>query len=360
MPRRTTNTTGRVTFYSRFPEAMARWTGHDKPLLWNLLAIGFPTWLIFNVAFFQRFDQMQASRTLLASFYLASCWLWIGPLLIFLWEREVDRFCCNVTAQSERDAWSLEPFDRLRRQIDRWHLLFPFGFVVPALVGEVVAMPALRDMLNNRGWNDPIQWVSLLLSFFFSFLSGVGLWGILKTVALVSVLRRTQIRWQPFHEDNFGGLQFIGRFCLRTTLFFCVGSITVPAVLQVATFLRFPSSYLVGSLPAVYSVALGISITIPLVAIAALVREQRKAYLAPICAQLSSVLNESVENRVPHRAKGVLPGVADARENLEALLILYDRIRDSRVYPLDVAGVIKASVSVAAPLIIASLEKMVP
>lgn len=345
----------KVMFVSRVPEQLKARIGWGSSLWWNFVSFGLPAWLLFNYYFISRFTQMQGDLLFRITLYLAGCCVWVGPLLNHWWEKMFENFYRRVKEKAAAEAWSMDSMESVRTRFDAIRFWFPPVFILTTLAASLISFQALSPYFGITGWHDPFQWILLIMAAVLGYTGGIGLWGVLKSIAIVMRISATSIPWHPFHEDGLGGLQFIGDFSLMTTLLFSVGTLAVPLSVEIMELLHGVARLAVGASPFLFSVGIAASFLVPTVVISRVAGQKKEELLQRIRVHIDRGMNSLFM-----ATAGTTPEGPDSRlkahELITAEVGLYDRIQNTAIYPFGAMAVVKLALSVIAPVLLFLLE----
>jgi hypothetical protein len=223
------------TIFSRVPTALAGLFGSQSRrglYIWSFLFFGLPLWAIFHYGFFTTFPLSGPDTILYGTLYIAALWIWIGPLLICWWEQKYTAFLAEVCDRSGRCVAKSPETRRIvsyyKRTAKYWGLLV--GVAGASMFGLYVPQIEPFAVLFGNPWMLVLSFIVTIMS---GAMSGYGVAGAVQTIVLYRNLDRLSLRWDPLRGDEAGGFVFLGEFAVKTSVAFAVGTIILPAVLQV-------------------------------------------------------------------------------------------------------------------------------
>ena len=213
--------------------------GYHNPTftyLFNFLIFGFPLWGIFNYGFFSSFDFENTEWWLYYSVYIASIWIWLGPLLICVWEHQYAKFVRLLLKRPcfYRDK-KVKEFERSIFIHKRRAHVFGLVICIVSLFFFLISMEEVERYMNI--FDRPVILLLTISTLAFSgYASGYGFSGVWQAVFIFGVLKEFKFHWDPFHYDGRGGYSFLGDFASATWFAFSGGVVVVPASIAFASF----------------------------------------------------------------------------------------------------------------------------
>lgn len=204
-------------------------------LLCNFFLIGLPLWLAFNIGFFSTFNFAVTEWWLSSSIYLASFWIWLGPLLICLWEQRYEEFIRQYLTRLR--VHSPLEVRRLRSKI-LMHKKYAkaWGVFIAGLTLFFYSISKEEIARYTDVFERPFLWlVTMVVMTFSGYASGYGFSGVTQAIDIFFRASRFNLKWNPFHHDQRGGFAFFGKFAATTWLCFSGGLVVIPAILAAAS-----------------------------------------------------------------------------------------------------------------------------
>lgn len=348
------------TFYSRVPVCIASKLGFRSKSVVCALAVtvfGLPPWAIFHYGFFYSFDLAGGSPTLSITVYLASLWLWVGPLLICVWELRYAEFIEELMDRgSEVKESRLEsaPLCAIHRRGSAWYGLFYGGF---ALYFFYIAQDELRTYLDLRD-HGLILALTLLTLFAGAFSCGYGISGVVQTLMIFSRLQAFR-SWILFHRDGCGGLKCFSRFAIMTTTIFAAGSIVLPATVGVARMVGDNSVWVVYVVVVGYTSLIAISFLYPFARIRGLAETAQGEELHFVRKSLFNVYQamRHLERLEGTAGQGNVPSM-DSLAKFDRLVTVENRLKAESVGGFPQQTLVKLITAASAPILFALLERI--
>jgi uncharacterized Tic20 family protein len=161
---------------------------------------------------------------------LAAIWSWLGPVLIWYYERHTlpafERQCRRIVAH---------PHDLETIHHAVYSNIFALNFArifTPVWVLIVVfAFANVSDFVQGFGvfgWRDPFWWVLLVGVALIAYYTSVGFSLSYKAFQLTRMVAASKLDSRIFHPDGVFGLSFIGDFAFLTAAMFFSGWLFAP------------------------------------------------------------------------------------------------------------------------------------
>jgi hypothetical protein len=343
----------RVTIFSKIPQALHARNKSISRAAWNFIIFGLPPVLLFAVAMIIKAEFFTGKYYLLFTMFLASSWLWLGPLLVYQWENRFAQFIEDLSLRAGKENWTIQNIIRKSKRMDQFRHLFTISFIIIAAASEILGMPVYKELGINEGWTDVVQWLIIIIVIIVGYTAGIGVWGVIKGTYIVYLVRFTNIQWKPFHHDHTGGILFISNFTLFTTIVFSSGAIIVPFWLEITSELAGLEKVLALSWILIFSACVAVSFIIPTYFLSRLALKRKNDYLDSIGGRIETK-SEELLHGVPPRPGKDNPKTDDTK--LEDLMLLYESVSKVLIYPLGLANMVKLVLSVFAPIFIALLD----
>jgi hypothetical protein len=193
-----------------------------------------PVLIVLIFLFLCRSTKFTHSPREIIALLLASLWAWVGPILIWDYERYVlpqfARDCKGVVAdRQQRDLIMKAVYTNIYAlRFSRYFIPIWILFVV---AGFFAANQFVRGF-GIMGYRDVFWWLFFLGVGFISFYTSLGFCLAHKTLYLTSLVARTKLDEDIYHPDGIFGLSFIGEFAFKTAAMFFSGWLFAPLILM--------------------------------------------------------------------------------------------------------------------------------
>lgn len=272
---------------------------------------------------------------------LSTLWLALAPFLI----QDAHRVICSFFEENK----SLFEGEKERQQLKQWTLdrfqspaYLLFG--VPWAVGTTAVILMMRFSSSPL----PVQIWAGVTYFLLFLISAIGFQGVVAVVGAILRLAREGVRFDPYHPDQFGGMEAVGRFAVRGTLYFSTGSLVLPLVFELMETSSFQANLLnvvAGVLTALFVCMVLYSFLLPVLRIKAVVSDEKDAALLNSNAELEKLYGEA-------------ESVSDGAKVQVYYEVFHKRLLEIKDYPYDLNVLIELFAAVGLPILIASLEKV--
>lgn len=204
-----------------------------KALILSLI-FGLPEFLLITILFLDRMDQMKHGLDVILMVYLASAWAWIGPVMIWKYERGVVPDFLNSVKNVIRNKKDYAVFLKKHKRtmhsgsMSKLYILSWVSFVSYVFINSYPYM----NGFGLNGTDDP-YWILMVLGVaFYAYLTANGFLLVVKTMLMIKDILPIEVDIDPYHSDDRGGLAFIGGTLSKTTLMFASGALYIPAMLK--------------------------------------------------------------------------------------------------------------------------------
>lgn len=113
-----------------------------------------------------------------------------------------------------------------RRALESLRRRSRFFVVVPLMI--VFTLLAIYYIFNEYVWGVKLWGAAAALCL--GYLAGIGTWSIIEMVRLNNRVCASDLKLEPFHPDESGGLKILGDFCTKCTLYFFTAVLYFPIV----------------------------------------------------------------------------------------------------------------------------------
>lgn len=154
-------------------------------------------------------------------------WIGIAPLLIQMAFRFANNFFINHrNIFQDEKSWEKIWHKEIRRFQSSKYLFFGLPW---AITTSIIILFTIFDksVLPIRIWS----FVSFFLLFF---VSSIGFYGIYVLVTMLQNIPSSEINFNPYHPDRYGGLSDLGKFSVKIAIFFSTGALVFPLAIEVA------------------------------------------------------------------------------------------------------------------------------
>lgn len=319
----------------------------------SALLFGLPPSVVLIAYLGLRWQYMTPSY--LFSFAAVFLILLVAPYLIWYYEAKLlPTFRDDVTgivASSDRNrAQSL--VDRYSSLIDRywWMTAILASTPIPILMAR--GGPFLREY-GLFGVTDPLFWAVFVVLLWIGAIVGIGFLLVVVTVLIIRNIASLELRIDPMYPDGLGGMSIIGRYAIRTTGLFSIGSLLIPLQLQYAAVVGPPAGSLIYVMGSLYAVFIGLSFLYPTIRISQRANEIRQRILENIRDQYEELKRTAGEPRAGADLADTDPVT---EQKLTRLRNEYQTYQQVRLYPLRVSIIARLIGSIILPLLLMTIE----
>lgn len=197
-----------------------------------------------------------------------------------------------------------------------------------------------------------IQIWALISYFILFFVSSIGFYGIFLIVSLIKRICNSQVTFNPYHPDKFGGIASFGSFAVKGTLYFSSGALAFPLVFELLRS-KIYLNLLIGGyvLFVIYLLTLIASFLIPIFNIKKFADVQKEKIILKSWNNLNNLIDRHYEKE-------------DNPFNSSLDIAIFYHIRHSQLYklknyPWDLKVLIQFVMSFIIPIIITVLQMVI-
>jgi hypothetical protein len=278
---------------------------------------------------------------------MALSWLAVGPWLVFDAVRLSTSFLESYRPLFPDDLrWSRLLQSHLRGMSAGWMW---FGVPWSVIVTTVVLKLRYQHVQTSlEKW-----WVVLSFGTLF-LLAGIGFWGVRALVILVGKFAQSGVAYRPYHPDRFGGLAAVGAFAARGALYFSSGAVVLPLAFEVV------GQSQRGEPSVVPALAYGATATFIVVVLAAFVLPviDIKRFADGERVRLTTVTRSRLDSLAAAYAGKPDHDEQLARQISHCFDMEYSELSKLRPYPYDLKVGLELGISVAVPIGVVILERL--
>lgn len=308
---------------------------------------------VFVVWMFQGEHRFSAEDygSLRATMFVAGTWVIWGPALTTLWELHYLRSTSVWDEAAVGEGWRLDEIARSRNRVDKLYLPICWGFAAVACAAFYFAMEPLDALFATGDPSQAVWWVGFLVVGYIGWVSGNGVWGVVKTLSLARAITRSDVDYFPFRPSQVASLERLSDFVFTTALFFSVGSVFVPALWQASQDFAATAKFFV--FLAVIVLLLGgfACFVLPIAMLTRLADQQRVNRLA----EFSSAI-ETRYARVMEACNQELKVEESLRDELTSLLELRAAVAAESPVPVSQVLLVRAGQTVVVPAVMATAQ----
>ncbi|MGO9744031.1 MAG: hypothetical protein ACLPN5_21430 [Roseiarcus sp.] len=173
-----------------------------------------------------------------AALGIAASWSFVGPALIWYYERYVlpsFNLHCRQLFSSNEDYRVIRKMVYTNVYDDASHVIVKYVWII--LVVSAFFWCHFNGYFLKfglRGIFDPFWWLILIGTLRFSAATAIGFCYALKSIVLARIVARSRIRRDLYTSDGMFGLSFIGDLAIKTNLFFLSGVLFFPLIVVTA------------------------------------------------------------------------------------------------------------------------------
>jgi hypothetical protein len=192
-----------------------------------------PVVLVLAFVFLFRSPEITHSKKEIITLFLAATWVWIGPVLIWYYER-------YVLPQFARDCKKIivDPinYEAVRRAAyeNVYKLRFSRYFIPIWVAIVALTFYSAENYLRGfglRDHNDVLWWIILFGVALIAGYSSLGFCLAYKALCLTQLVARARLDRNIYHADGILGLSFIGEFSFKTSAMFFSGWLFAPLLI---------------------------------------------------------------------------------------------------------------------------------
>jgi hypothetical protein len=273
----------------------------------------------------------------------ALLWMAIAPALIQDSYHSMDRFFekheflfSNLNEYNKLRSFHLHKFD------DSSHLILNYGWSIIASV--VVTL--------TRFFTAPtiIQVWAFITFFIIFYFSTIGYRGIIILPKIIKHICSTNLIFNPYHYDEFGGMKSIEKFIMKGILYFSTGALLFPLVFSILRHAEYSNLYLDSSVYILTSLFIAVLLY---------------SFICPILIIKRYVVKE--KQKLIHQSQKKLDKLYNQATNSEETLnkslnvYLYNELYHKKIvgikeFPYDATVFFELVISILLPITIAAVE----
>jgi len=324
--------------------------GISNPLLVGVLKFSMP-WNILAIACTViLWDSLTLS--FLYSSVLGLLWVNIAPYLIWYYdERVLPEFFAHLAElipdEDERDKLA-KKYNGFFAQHQLSVAIF-WGIALVAIV--YVSQPALRAQ-GMVGTGKIFIWTTYAYAAYIGLVLGQGFVGPIATILLVRDISQYELKIDPLHPDNLGGLSTVGYVSIRTTLLFSSGSLFLPLLFYFSS--EGGISTVIFGLTGIYILTIFISFIYPTMLVNRRAQEYRDSVLEELReehSRIESSMKEPNQDEISELNK---------RLELQRVQRNYENYNSVSLYPLQLSILTRLLGSVILPILFMVIEIYLP
>ncbi len=284
------------------------------------------------------------------AYFLGVLWVIIGPLLILFYDGYVlPEFC----VESRELIKNPDQIKELGVKYDhffshKWGLtVFPW-----MVLGALLIYFDLNffKTVGFHGFDDVLFLFFLVFLFEALFLTGIGFTGVLTTQLFIKDFIKLDLKIDPLHPDNLGGMSIVGNYAIKTTILFSSGSLFFPFGFQLAS----TNSVAANCFYAMVILFIGfilLSFIYPTLKVNLRASEARDNKLNELRRKYHQLREENLELKKNTTQEQQLYELK--RQNIRDEYFDYQSIK---LYPLDIDIIIQLSGSIILPIVFLTFE----
>lgn len=199
---------------------------------WGGLLHFFPVVLVLLLLFTLRTSEIRHSGKDIIALLLAATWAWLGPVLIWYYEKvTLPRFAksCRAIIADTQD------YRILRHALcgNIYDLNICKYFTPIWILAAVVAFISANDFIIGfgvSGYHDIFWWAIFLGVVLIAYYTSLGFCFSYKAYLLTRIVSRARLDRRIYHVDGVFGLSFIGDFAFTTAAMFLSGWVFAPLI----------------------------------------------------------------------------------------------------------------------------------
>jgi hypothetical protein len=276
---------------------------------------------------------------------LAVMWVFIGPCLIWYYEKftlpifnkEGRRL---LPKGDQRSALKNEVYSSIYEH--KLCIAITVGWVVLAILGFSKSTKFLLRIGIKEAWGtDPLWWIVFAGVIFIAYYTSIGFCFFYKAMYLTRLVSRFDLDPKIHHEDGLFGLSFIGGFAFSTASMFFSGWLFAPLILLIGGLGGGNPYNFVHLLLAIYLLFTMLSFFVPVYIIHRKIMQEKTSRIRPYIV----MANQTQEKLQAEWSE-------NENKRLEFYVSLISRIRALPDWPISVDIMVKfASASVVVPSI---------
>lgn len=200
---------------------------------WGGLLHIFPVALVLVLLFGLRASEIRHSAREVIALLLASAWAWLGPVLIWYYEKvTLPRFAqnCRAVIADTKD------YRLVRKAIysNIYALDFCKYFTPIWMVIASIAYFSAYDFVTGfgvRGYKDVFWWLIFFGVLLVAYYTSIGFCFSYKAYHLTKIVSRARLDRRIYYVDGVFGLSFIGDFAFITAAMFFSGWLFAPLII---------------------------------------------------------------------------------------------------------------------------------
>ncbi len=203
--------------------------------IWGGLLHLIPVIVGLLTLFYFRQGQLTHSMTEINALWLAGTWAWVGPSLIWYYERyTVPIFYKHCRRLIKNDSLRCSVRKLVYSNIFSMPICRAISILWVSIVfiGYLLAIEFVKGF-GISGYDDWLWWILSMGVLLYGYYSSIGFCYIYKTILLTKKVNVSGLENRVYHRDGVFGFSFIGNFALNTSMMFLSGIFIVPLVLLI-------------------------------------------------------------------------------------------------------------------------------
>lgn len=204
-----------------------------RPRLYGSILNGSVVFVGLALLLYFKFKIMTHEVYMLSYLFCACTWSLFGPVFIWWYEQKTLQALYAsalpiLHSRSEQEVFSGLIFSPVIRGTR--NRLFLFGWILLIVYSYARAMDFMRGF-GIHGLDDAWWWIIFGGVILYAYYTGIGFLLAFKTIDIVRLLSKMNPMLNPYHQDQTGGLGFVGNFAVTTSLMFWSGMLFLPLML---------------------------------------------------------------------------------------------------------------------------------
>jgi hypothetical protein len=205
----------------------------QKKWFWGGMLHLFPVAFVLILLFLLRSAEIKHTKREVFALLLASLWAWLGPVLIWYYERFTVPY---FVRKCKRIITDIGQYNIIRDKAysNIMSLKFTRVFVPVWIVLVSIAFIRASAFISGygiRGINDYFWWIIFLGVALMAYYTSLGFCFTYKTILLTMLVGKSKLDSNIYHQDGVFGLSFIGDFAFKTAMMFFSGWLFAPLMI---------------------------------------------------------------------------------------------------------------------------------
>ena len=314
-------------------------------ITFNFLIFGLPWWGLFYYGFTTTFDTKVLGPRLSIGIETAAIWIFLGPLVILLWENQYLLFIKDIMRRPKQS----QLLDRQFRHLIIRHSSYACIWGLSTLTFTMLFFYYSIDIIKPYTTffeHPPILIATLLVLGISGYSIGYGFSGVFQAMSLFKGIDVLRLEWMPFHHDQKGGFRFLASFALATTFAISSGSVVLPATMGIALKISNGFVWAIYAFTSFYVVMIAATFIYPMYKTAMIANKEKNKELLAVSKRLTPLYRNIMHlNKEPRSA-----APQTDLDQFDKYRTIEERLKAAPVLPVGIGTILKLLSATSLPV----------